>query len=56
MNIELIKVLIPVLTETIRAIKGIADSDIDNMTITEIKEMLSDTSEAWPELDFGQKK
>lgn len=54
MNIELLKLLLPVVVEGIRGLRNLNDSDIEHMTLLEIKEMLIESEHAWPELDFGR--
>ena len=56
MSIELIKLLIPVVRESVKMIKDYTDSDIDGMTLEEIRSMLEESENDWPELDFKYDK
>lgn len=54
MSPELIKLLIPVLIESIHLIKELSSEEIESMTLAEIREMLIQSETKWPELDFGE--
>jgi hypothetical protein len=54
MNAEILKLLLPVIVAGVRGIRDICEDDIEQMTLQEIREMLIESEDAWPELDFGQ--
>lgn len=54
MNPELIRLLIPVLIESIHLIRELNTEEIENMTLSEIRELLIQSETKWPELDFGE--
>lgn len=54
MNTKLLKLLLPVIVEVVRGLREMSDDAIEQMTLQEIREMLVESEQAWPELDFGQ--